>query len=544
MRFLLVSVAGCPRSPSDFIPDNGLALLAAILRENGHFSKILDYNTPSTLRRCFPPHISRKLQGIAEKIFKGEKPGFREIISLSLMEKSLAAHHRRVFYEIGAEIADIVARERFDAVGLKLWNGDGITASFAVAEVIKKRNPRTAVFGGGPHVDSFQETLLSATNRFDAFSYGEGEKTILDLCNFVQGKKNLEDIPNLIFRKGTKIVTTPQQWIDDLDRLPFGLYDPETYPGMDKNERLKYLVLDESRGCSYSCSFCPHPRKSGKPKTKSADRIVDEIEHYRKTYGVSLFRYAGSNTPSRLLNKTAEEIIRRGLTIEYTGFTDLRGNGPDFSSLKQSGCFGLFFGIESADERILTEKMNKRSSPADMEKILLAAKKAGIFCVTSLIIPSPGETEKSKQTTFEFLRRTLPDAAVVQFPGLFPGTAWAREPERFGFSVGDIERYKRRVMTYKIRLFFPPRLWDPLPYRIDGKPFRQYVGETEEFVKRIEQLGIPTSISDDWALMAKHAGCTPREFRDSNRLNFFTGNADALHETIMNINANTERLLP
>ncbi|MFH2068233.1 MAG: radical SAM protein [Candidatus Omnitrophota bacterium] len=536
MKILLISVAGCPRTPSDFIPDNGLALLASLFISQGHQVKILDYNTTETLKRSFPENISTRLKKIAGPIFQGSKPGLLTLLRLSFLEKKLRAHQIRVFYEIGSEIADLTEREKVDFVGLKLWNGDGFTASLIIADVLKKRNPKILVFGGGPQVDFFRENIYRATSDFDALVYGEGEHAILGLVDFVQGKKGLREIPNLIFRDSGRIVTTPQKWTEDLNQLPFANYDPSVYPAMKDNGRLKFIVLDESRGCSFSCYFCIHPVKSGRPRVKSVERIIAEITHYQEKYGVSLFRYGGSNTPPKLLEEVARSIIQNNLKIKYTVLTDLRQEGIDFSLLKDSGCFAVFFGVESTDPGILAKAINKKAFPERMENILKEAKTAGIFIVVSLIVPAPGETEETKKKTLEFLLRTRPDSVLVQFPGILPGTEWFKNPEKYGFSIKNKKAYPDKVMNYKMRLFFPPRFWDPLPYRVDGKKFRSFVRETELFLKKLESVGLTTGIADDIALMSKYSHLSPKEFRDLNRGYFFTGDALNLQELIVKIN--------
>ena len=111
MKVLLISVAGCPRTPSDFIPDNGLALLAALLISKGHQVKILDYNTTETLRRLFPEHIRIRLEKITRSLFQGRAPGLFTLLNLSFLEKRLIAYQRKIFSEIGSEVAELVERE-------------------------------------------------------------------------------------------------------------------------------------------------------------------------------------------------------------------------------------------------------------------------------------------------------------------------------------------------------------------------------------------------------------------------------------------------
>jgi hypothetical protein len=92
-------------------------------------------------------------------------------------------------------------------------------------------------------------------------------------------------------------------------------------------------------------------------------------------------------------------------------------------------------------------------------------------------------------------------------------------------------------MDYQIRMFFPPRFWNPLPYRLDGKRFRRFTAETEAFAARVErELGLTTFVADDVALMAHAAGLAPGAFRDRARRCFFTGDAPALQALVEAIN--------
>jgi len=542
MHILLISMAGCPRTPADFIPDNGLALLAAGLARLGHTVEVADYNTPEMVGRLFPENIRLELREIGRSLFDGRKPTPWQVWRLTVLERRLQRYQAAAYEELGGALAERVKREKFDWVGFKLWNGDGFTASLTMAACLKKELPRLPVFGGGPQVDIFRDRIFEATGSFDALIYGEGEPTLQGLNDYAAGRRSLASVPNLIFKSGGSLTTTPREWVEDLNLLPMADYRPEVYPALAGGRKLKLFVIDESRGCPYHCHFCIHPVKSGRPRRKSARAILAEMESLRNSWGATLFRYAGSNTPADLLEEVADALTSRGLKIEYTAFSDLRKERIDFDRLRASGCYALFFGVESTDPTILDERLNKQASPEEMERLLKEARAAGIFTVVSLIVPNPGETEATKQATLEFLERTRPDSVAVQFPGVIPNTEWARDPARYGFGIRRPEAYARRVMNYKIRLFFPPRFWDPLPYRVDGKPFRVFARETEDFIRRVEARGFTTLVTDEYALMSRHAGLSPVRFRDICRRAFFTGDADALQALVDRINENSRAL--
>ncbi len=533
---LLVSYAGYPYSPTSFMPDNGLAGLAGALLEAGHKVKILDYNTPSLVGRLYPEPLSRRVMPVAEKILSGKKPGAGDIALLWSAQKILSGCQQRRASSIGAEISDIVRNEGISFVGLKLWNGDGFTGSLRIARELRKRCPGLLIFAGGPHVDIFRENIFAMTGDFDALVYGEGEQTIVMLAEYAASGGDLKNIPNLIFKKNKKIHTTRIKRIENLNLLPLPVYDEKIYPAMEGDEKIKMIVLDESRGCSNSCNFCIHPVKSGPIREKTASRVVDEMSLMQDKHGFSVFRYAGSSTPIELHKNIAREIIKRKLKVRYTAFGHVRkADGEVFRLMKESGCFGVFFGIESGSQRILNSAMNKGLPPGQSEKAVKLAREAGLFTAGSIIFPAPGENEKTEAETLELLSRCLPDAAPVQFPILVPGTKWFTDPERFGFSI-DKKSFTQKAMNYKIKLIFPPRFWKPFPYKINGEPYKISCEKLDKFIKKVEALGITTTISDEIALLAFYAGMSPEKFRDSCRAALLSGNQPGISAIVRKIN--------
>jgi hypothetical protein len=97
-------------------------------------------------------------------------------------------------------------------------------------------------------------------------------------------------------------------------------------------------------------------------------------------------------------------------------------------------------------------------------------------------------------------------------------------------------------MNYKIKALFPPRMWQPLPYRVNGMSFKEFAYETEKFQKDINKLGINTSISDADYLYYKYSGFKSiDEFLKFNRIYFYSGNSEKLKEEIEKINKNSQR---
>jgi len=547
-RSILISYAGYPFTPSSLMPDNGLANLAGALLEAGHETFILDYGTTDTMSRLYPRWISCKTRPIYQRLLDGNvkvpRASFKEALSLKYLNYKLEKNQRKVVSEIADEIVEKTREVRPDFVGFKLWNGDGFTGSISIAERVRREFPSLKIFAGGPHVDIFKKHIYSVTDVFDALVYAEGEEVILLLCEHSSGKVPLSEIPNIVYKHNGTITINSTKWIDDLDRLPFPVYDENIYPSLAGDRKIKIIVIDESRGCPHRCAFCIQPIKSGsKLRLKSPRRVVDDIKKIMNSLGVTCFRYAGSTTPLKHAVDIADKILGENLTITYSSFGHIqKGDISDFEILKKSGCHSIFFGIESGSREILHRGFSKRIEPELIHRTLMACRDAGIFTVGSMIFPGPFETSATEAESIALLTEAAPDSVPIQFPGIYPETDWRRAPGKYNFQIKS-RNYERQMMNYKIKLLYPPTYWAPLPYRLNNMSYKQFARKTDEFAQKLESSGILTHLSDDQALMALHAGYRgrEREFRDNLRFAFIAGDLNYTRELVHKINSEVGR---
>jgi len=545
-KSLLINYAGYPESPRMLVPDNGLASLAGALVEKGHKTIILDYATVDIIEKLFPFEYKDQLRLIICRIMNNLKqhlpPEAKDLDMFHKIDCEIDQLQRKKVQQVANEISKMVKKHNIDFIGMKLWIGDGFDGSITIAKQLKKDYPNLPIFAGGPHVDWFGEKILEECDAFDVLVYGEGEEVINMLADYVLGKNKLEETPNLIYRRNGNFITTPRKIIDNLNKLPLPVYDKEVYPTMDGNQKLKMIITDESRGCPNNCNFCLHPIKSGNRwKIKSPEVAVDEMERIISKYHTDIFRFAGSNTPKSLAVGIANEILKRKLKVEYVSFATLSSNisTEELQLLKESGCFSLWFGIESGSKKILDEVMNKKIEIEQARNRLISSKKAGIYTTGSIIIPAPNETEQTKQETLKFLLETNPDSVLVDPPVLIPGTKWTMDCKKYNIEILDPNRYIKELMSYKMKIIYPPSLWASLPYfRINDKTDKQIIKETSVFSQLLEKNSILTQVTSDTALIAKYAGMTQREFRDKSREYFSTGNYKEIKKLISKINEN------
>jgi anaerobic magnesium-protoporphyrin IX monomethyl ester cyclase len=543
-RWLLVDYAGYPYAPNSLMPDNGLANLAGALVADGREVEILDYCTVSTLRRMTTPALTGRLTKAWNALRRPAGGGLQALRQLLLLPGLQQCERERqrlldgLVAAVTEEILDRIRSRGVQAVGFKLWNGDGFEGAVRMAHAIRARAPGVKLFAGGPQVDFFMERILARHACFDAVVYGEGEETIRLLAQSGADPAAYAAIPNLLFAGAGAVCRTEMRMVSRLDDLPPPVYDPAVYPAMRGDEKIKIMVVDESRGCRNNCAFCIHPIKSHRDlRTKSVPRLIEEVSLLLRQPGCRTFRFAGSCTPYSLLNGFAAELLNRDMRVEYASFAHIRDSQEaDFALMRRSGCLALFFGIESGSQRILDRIIHKGIKVDEIAQTIRRVKAAGIFAVGSLIHPAPGEDAESEAQTLRVLAEERPDAVTLQAPVVAPRTEWFESPEQHGVRIDDRERYLDAAMEWKIKLVLPASFWTPLPVRIDGKSYRSILKQTVRFSRRLAELGVPTAISDETYLMSRKCGMDPVAFRDEVVRAFFCGDGDTIAAFTARIN--------
>jgi anaerobic magnesium-protoporphyrin IX monomethyl ester cyclase len=545
-KVMLISYPGYPATIREFYPDNGLAVLAASLISKGHVPIILDFANPGLISWFFPYDYAMEINSVVSEVREARKSGGRvpeatAVKMRSIDERINAFQKDRMQQFVSAEIIKRIEEFRPDIIGMKLWIGEGFTGSIRIAEIIKARYPKMKIYAGGPQVDWFGENIykFGFGGAFDALSCGDGEETITGLADHADGAADIGDIPNLILPGNGGYVFTQRTRVKDLDASGRPVYDEGVYYPSDLRSKIRIMMIDESRGCPNRCSFCVHPHKSGNYWiTRSAESVVDEIEHVMARYGTNVFRFAGSNPPPHLKKAIAKEIIRRRIKVKYAAFGHARGlEKEDYELLKESGCLALFFGVESGSQLILDNVMNKKNKVEQIREALKMSVNAGIKTAASVIVPAPSDTAETMEETFRLLADVRPYSVIVNLPGALPHTGWYDNMERYGFGMADKEAYMKKGMTYTIKNFYPQEMWMDFPdYSLDGKPFLQLARISSEFSRRLEKEGISTRVTDDLALLINALGAETKDIMDRSWQALSSGRREELEDMVFDIN--------
>jgi len=179
-------------------------------------------------------------------------------------------------------------------------------------------------------------------------------------------------------------------------------------------------------------------------------------------------------------------------------------------------------------------------NPQQARQAITDLKAAEIVPVISLIVPVPGQSSEGLKVNKQAAMDLCKDGhacVVTQFPGLIPRTLWWEEREQFGFELlVDQERYNHFLATLKIRHIVPPPLWQPAPYLLDGRGFKEFAGMNAGFQNELSDAGVVINVPDEMVALAKVLDMELSSFRNLMQRLFFVMDAGELEKFVEKTN--------
>jgi len=339
-----------------------------------------------------------------------------------------------------------VAQTKPHVVGFAVYS----VAYNNVKEMIQEMRailPETKIVIGGPHVSALPAWSLKDT-KADFAVVGEGEEIMVELVRRIEaGVDSFDDLKGLAFWKnGEVVVNEGCNVIENLDDLSFPAWEllsPENYNdsfGQVFSAEVPVMSIFTSRGCPHQCTFCASRFIHGRVfRRRSARNVVDEIETLVKDHGVKEIEILDDTFTESAQHAMdiCRELKRRNLSIKWRAAGGLRLNTINDELLalfKETGCYQVSIGIESASERVLRQ-IRKPIDPAQIKNRIRMVKKYGIKTIGFFIIGLPGDTEESIRETIAFAKNSDLDLPLFMQAIPLPGT----EVFKNAYSPGDLQ---------------------------------------------------------------------------------------------------------
>jgi radical SAM family protein/B12 binding protein len=346
-----------------------------------------------------------------------------------------ALHKNKGFPFFVPEYVNAVLVNKPDVVGFSVAYQEQFHVSVLIAKLVKQINKNIKIVFGGNSASLLYKDALSWP-FIDFVIMNEGEKAFLDLLNSIEQNKEIINVPNLAYRKGTEIKITEPCAIKKLDDIPF----PD-FSDFDLKDYFKpdpVVPVLSSRGCYWRrCTFCVHHKSYFlKYRQASVKRILDELE-YHVNNGIQHFSFVDEMISASRFKKISKEILRRGLKINYYALAKPTEDfGRDVLNIMyESGCRYILWGVESGSQRIL-DLIDKGTKVNDMSKVLSDSNAAGIKNHVFIIIGFPSETKEEFKATLDLLYDNKDYIHAIHDGnfGLQKGSLIVEHPEKFSIT--------------------------------------------------------------------------------------------------------------
>ena len=358
--------------------------------------------------------------------------------------------------------------------------------AFEFASLIKKFDKGIKVVAGGVHATSFPEEILKES-EIDMVVVGEGDFVFSEILK----NDDLSSVKSLAYKENGKIVSNPRnQLINDLDRLPipaWQLYDIESYKTTDLLARSNPCGwIETSRGCIGRCSFCNKNIAGLTFRVKSPKRVVDEMEHMLSTGFKEIHIVDDCFTANmKRAEQICDMIITRRLKFPWATVTGIRADRVNLrllQKMKRSGCYRVYYGVESGNQKIL-DRCGKGETLEDISKAVRESKQAGLEVYGFFMLALPGETEETMQETINFAKRLDLDMAKVAVTMALPGTPFFEELDKQGLiKTKDWSKYNFYISAREVYTH-PTVEWDVVAKYFD-RFYKEYYLRPSFITKR------------------------------------------------------------
>jgi radical SAM PhpK family P-methyltransferase len=296
-----------------------------------------------------------------------------------------------------------------------------------MVEFIRQRNADVKIIVGGPLIANHARNahgpeFKTALDDMGADVYvieGQGESTLAQIVECLKNGESLHAVPNIAYYEDGELVRT--KVIPENNSLDEEAIDWRGFPDQDLGPTIQTRT---ARSCAFKCSFCNYPARAGALTLANLDTFERELDSMLALKNVEnvVFIDDTFNVPFPRFKELCRLMIRKKYPFNW--FSYFRCSNSDeeaFELMAESGCKGVFLGIESGSPTIL-KNMNKAASVESYKRGIERLRRHNIMTFASFIMGFPGETEETVQETIDFIRETQPDYYRAQMWYCEPGT--------------------------------------------------------------------------------------------------------------------------
>jgi anaerobic magnesium-protoporphyrin IX monomethyl ester cyclase len=319
----------------------------------------------------------------------------------------------------------------------------GWPAVIEIAQMVRATLPKTLIVVGGPQLSIYAEESLS-WDCFDIAVIGDGEDTLLEICERVESGSDWTDILGTCVRlpSGDVIKNPPRPLSKNINKYPMAAWDLLPVQDYHCLTLLRpFATMVTTRGCPWHCGYCSQVY-SEKLRFRDTGLVVDEMEYLVKNYGVReiVFFDETFTIGKKRMRRFSEEILRRNLDVKF----NIRARVDTVDRevvrlLKRAGLRSIHMGVEAGTDRVL-KIMNKQITREQTERAFRVCREEGVDTRGYFMVGYYDTTPQDVEDMIDFAAGLGLDWASFSVATALPATDLYRIAQERGYVDGDFWR--------------------------------------------------------------------------------------------------------
>lgn len=339
------------------------------------------------------------------------------------------------FQEKKEELAECLKNNRILTVAIITTLYVSVFPILEIVEFIRRYNRSVTIIIGGPFISTRVRTQNSASLSYLFKSIGadvyvnssQGESALVEIITHLKKNLSIETVNNIFFKTEDGYKKTGIS--REINRLSENMVNWRLFA--DKVD--EFAAVRTAISCPYSCSFCGFPQHAGKYQIAGMTEIESELDQLDKIERLKCVHFVDDtfNVPRRRFREILRMMIRNRYKFQWHSYFRCQlADRETVELMKESGCEGVFLGLESGNQSILNN-MNKGVTIEEYMRGIALLKEYDIVTFGDFIIGFPGETLDTEKDTRQFLKESGLDFFRAQMWYCEPITPIWREREKY-----------------------------------------------------------------------------------------------------------------
>ncbi len=255
----------------------------------------------------------------------------------------------------------------------------------------------------------------------DMVCVGEGEETLVELCERISLGKDFSNVPNLWVKRNGNIIKNSLRKTVNLDNLPimdFSIFEEARFYRPMAGKVYRLLPIETHRGCPFTCTFCSSPatyklyqaNEAGPYyRKKSVERIYEELKYQINKWKPE-YIYFTADSFLAISDEKFHSFVEMYKEFRLPFWIQTRAETitkERAELLKEINCHRISIGIEHGNEEFRRRVIGRKVSNKKIVEAFQSLDEVKIPVSANNIIGFPEETRELAIDTIR-LNREIP----------------------------------------------------------------------------------------------------------------------------------------